>query len=48
MDDRTDEEKIRLRKLKKMRYKANKQKKWFDGSQNHNFIYVEGLPQDIT
>lgn len=36
-----------LRKMKKMRYQHNKKKKWFEARQNQ-YIYVTGLPKDVT
>lgn len=42
----TEEERRQQRKLKKLRHKMNKNKRWFDAK--HNYIYVENLPTDVT
>lgn len=36
-----------IRKLKKKRYQENKKRKWYQSKVN-NYIYVQGLPDDIT
>ena len=43
-------EELQLReqkRLKKKRYQENKKRKWFQTKVNH-YIYVQGLPTDIT
>jgi RNA recognition motif-containing protein len=36
-----------LKRLKRKRYQQNKKSKWFDNKIN-TFIYVKGLPKDVT
>ena len=36
-----------LKKLKKKRYLENKKRKWYQTKVN-TFIYIQGLPNDIT
>jgi RNA recognition motif-containing protein len=36
-----------LKKLKKKRYMDNKKRKWYQTKVN-NYIYIQGLPNDIT
>jgi HIV Tat-specific factor 1 len=36
-----------MKKLKKKRYLENKKRKWYQSKVN-NYIYVQGLPSDIT
>ena len=36
-----------LKKLKKKRYTENKKRKWYQTKVN-NYIYIQGLPNDIT
>ncbi len=36
-----------LKKLKKKRYMENKKRKWFQ-SKNNTYIYIEGLPNEVT
>jgi RNA recognition motif-containing protein len=36
-----------IKKLKKKRYLDNKKKKWYQTKMN-TYIYIEGLPNDIT
>ena len=36
-----------LKKQKKKRYQENKKRKWFQTKVN-NYVYVQGLPNDIT
>ncbi len=43
-------EELQLReqkRLKKKRYQENKKRKWFQTKVN-NYVYVQGLPKDIT
>ena len=44
--DLMDEERRQQRKMKKLRHKMNKNKRWFEAK--HNYIYVENLPTDVT
>ena len=36
-----------LKKLKKKRYLENKKRKWYQTKMN-TYIYIQGLPNDIT
>ena len=36
-----------LKRLKRKRYLDNKKKKWFEDKTN-TYIYVQGLPEDVT
>lgn len=36
-----------LKRLKKKRYLENKKRKWYQSKVN-NYIYVQGLPEDVT
>jgi HIV Tat-specific factor 1 len=36
-----------MKKLKKKRYQENKKRKWYQSKVN-NYIYIQGLPDDVT